>query len=393
MDGKKYRLRHTALLVMMAVILGSCDHDTTHDGGGSGTVPETPVPIAFTALEGEEESVTRAGSTGVTRADRGLDEVLPDGNKTFKVWAYKNTDNGYTSYQIVIPGYTVRWIENSAATSTTNSHGWEYVGQGEDQTIKYWDWSATAYRFFGYCGSGVEATLQPATQDPEPSPERMEFSFTANAANETACPYYSRLWFTDNTYAHYPTREYGQVVRLEFLKPFVKVRFMFISDDQENMPIEDVDIVNPLFKPTDSEAIIKQSGAVTISYPLTGGWEAGAGPKETFSVSGATGIAAFDHYYYEAAVGETDEAILAGEKYWYTVLPATGQGTYTLTVTINGEDQSCVVPANFMDWLPSYQYTYVFKVHADNGVSIGGVYSAFKTWENGGEKERIVFNW
>ena len=243
---------------MTTVFLGSCGHDDAQQGGEGGAVPEAPIPIAFYAQEGQEEVVTRADEgtgntdegTYLTRADKGLNEVLPEGAKTFQVWGYKNMPND--ELQTVMPGYTVRWIENSAATSTSNSHGWEYVNQQatgqEEQTIKYWDWSATAYRFFAY----ADAMPYP---EPTPSPTiengKCLFSFTADGTNpdrEADCPYYSHLWFSDNT-------AYGQVVRLEFLKPFVKVRFMFISDDPD-MHIEDVAIAKPAFKPSDGRRIL-----------------------------------------------------------------------------------------------------------------------------------------
>lgn len=370
---------------MTAVCLVGCDRDTASDGGG---MPDAFIPISFSAHEGEEETVTRSDAApGITRAEKGLEDVLPAGDEAFKVWGFKNTDINCSEFQTVMNGYNVKWTENSAATSTSNSHNWEYVGQGTNQTIKYWDWSATAYRFFGYVNVGatnVITTLNTST---------FTFSFYANADNESAAPYYSRLWISDNNYEHYPTRKYGEVVQLEFLKPFAKVRFLFISDEPDVMPIEDVDITNVYFKPTNN-GTIEQEGTMTITYPLTGTWGSGTGSKETYEVTGATGISAFEYYYYEAAVGETDEAVLAGQKYWYTVLPATGQGTYTLNVTVNGEDQDCVVPADFMNWLPCYQYTYVFKIHADNGVSIGGVYSAFKLWDDTGKtKDHTIYNW
>ena len=389
----KITLRHIALLVMLAACLGSCDHDTTQEGGEAMPVPETYTPIAFTAQQGEESTVTRAAATDAaatrpyTRADKGLEEVLPAGDKVFKVWAYKNTaaeGDSYTSYQTVMEGYTVRWAANSSATTTTNTHDWEYVNQQssgqEEQTIKYWDWNAKAYRFFGYAGSDV--TVTPV---PDATPTSYTLSFTADATSTytiDATPYYSHLWLStpaDGTF--------GKAVALEFLKPYTRVRFMFVSDDPTNMPIEDIDIANPSFKPTDN-GVIEQRGTATVTYPLTG-----TGTKETVAFSGTTGLAAFERHYYEVSPDENDQAMIAGQKYFYTVLPATGQGNYTLTVDINGEKQTCVVPEAFMDWLPSYQYTYIFKIHADGGVTIGGVQSAFTQWDTINTNERTVFNW
>ena len=126
----------------------SSDADVTPDSGE--VVPPTSgTPIAFAAMQQEEQAVTRAAAletTGVT---------------TFTVYGFKNMSydetDGYNGLQEVFPGYTVNWTINTAATSTTNSDGWEYVNQQalgkEEQTIKYWDWEAQAYRFFAVAGA------------------------------------------------------------------------------------------------------------------------------------------------------------------------------------------------------------------------------------------------
>lgn len=364
---------------MTAVCLVGCDHDTAPDGGEGVIVPDALIPITFSAHEGEEEAVTRSDAVpGITRAERGLEDVLPAANKTFKVWGYKNTDGGYTSYQTVMENYTVRWVQNSAATSTSNSNSWEYVGEGNDQTIKYWDWSSTAYRFFGYAGSGVEVTYPSGN---------VKFSFTADATSSytiDATPYYSRLWF------HLPSDlEFGQAVTLKFLKPFSRVRFGFVSDDPVGMPLSDIDIAHPFFKPTNDGIKIDRSGTAIVTYPLTDG----AGTKETLTFANKSGIDYFENYFLLDPT-KPDAERITGTDYWYTVLPATNQDTYTLTVSINGEDQTCVVPAEYMNWLSSYAYTYIFKIHADKGVSIGAVQSAFTQWSSVYTKDDYhVYNW
>jgi hypothetical protein len=74
-------------------------------------------------------------------------------------------------------------------------------------------------------------------------------------------------------------------------------------------------------------------------------------------------------------------------------LPAPdGQGTLTLTVSVNGDPKTTVVPKEYTKWLPGYEYTYIFKVHVDGGVSIDKVQSAFTDWiEHVGSHE--IYNW
>ena len=115
--------------------------------------PVEPEPlqtaIAFSGNMQEQEEMTRAATP--------LEEI----STTFHAWGYKNDgyeNSSYTSYQLVMSDYTVNWTNNSAYTTTSNTNNWEYVGQGDDQSIKYWDWSAKAYRFFGYApGKGTAA--------------------------------------------------------------------------------------------------------------------------------------------------------------------------------------------------------------------------------------------
>ena len=114
------------------------------------------MPISIVGDLQSERQETRAG-------ERGLEEVLT-GEKKFKLFGYKNDAfeaPNYTSYQVVMPNYDVCWIANSAYTTTSNTNDWEYVGQGTDQDIKYWDFGAKAYRFFGYAMGN--ATASPAT--------------------------------------------------------------------------------------------------------------------------------------------------------------------------------------------------------------------------------------
>ena len=166
---------------------------------------------------------------------------------------------------------------------------------------------------------------------------------------------------------------------MKFLKPIAYVRFMFTYDihEDEEPPI----LSNKSFKPTDG-GLIEQKGDVTISYPLTG-----TGNSETLSVAttGLDGVTAFTQDYY---VTPADAHACT----YYTVLPAINQGSYTLKVSVNGEPKSLVVPEQYMDWLPGYEYTYVFEVRLDGSVAIDNVQSAFTGWVIH-EGNRTVYNW
>ena len=121
-------------LVGLMGLVGACSSDHV-------TEPQKPEPlqtvIAFSANQQDEE-VTRAGSTPLQNT----------GVTSFRVWAIKNMDDVFATYQTVMEEYRVRYAANSSGSSTTNSNSWDYILTAyPDQTPKYWDWSAKAYRF------------------------------------------------------------------------------------------------------------------------------------------------------------------------------------------------------------------------------------------------------
>ena len=336
----------------------------------------------------------------VTRADTPLSE---SGVTSFTVWGYKNNgDAPYGRSQEVFPAYTVEWKKNSEATTTTNSSGWDYILPDKPlQTIKYWDWGASAYRFFavtnwagesdihednkaygknGTYGDGDAYSMYKIT---------MEIDVTSRRAIEDI-PYFSTLWFSTGNLYDYPTREFGKPVQLVFTKPYSKVRFMYnYVYDREKILLE-----SQVFKPTADYGIvppatptgIARKGTFNIIYPLTG-----AETKEWYDIvpiaEGKLEAFTEDYDPYNASKEYLDA--IDG---WYSVFPNTTQGSYTLTVVINRLEKTCVVPAEYMQWKPGYSYTYIFKINEEGGVEIDQVQTAFSSWtEMYGD--RTVYNW
>ena len=388
-----------------------------------GEVPEVvqEVSISFSGLESDELEQT-AGVKG-TRAGQPLSNL---GILKFRVWGYKNMtyDPGTGSYdsdpskmQLVFPGYIVNWYSGSGGSTTTNTNGWEYVAQqesGDDQqTIKYWDFNANAYRYYAvtgtaaadaadlaanpskYLASGATATNGPTTFTfaADASPEMKTVGTDevidkdATALKYARTPFFSKLWFSDGNPEHYPEQLFGKPVQLEFMKPYARVRFIFIYA----YPREGTVLGTREFKPTGGSKIIRK-GTVTITYPLTG-----TGTRETFTMVPNDSddplvnkaLAAFtedaDPEDYSKVYTETDEG-------WYMVLPNTDQSSYTLTVEVNKRERTCTVPQQYMQWLPGYSYTYIFKILEEGGVAIDMVQSAFTPWSD----MRItheVYNW
>ena len=380
-------------LIGLITLMGcrSSSDDPTPEPVAQEPLEEVYVPISFNGSESEtKEAVTRAGTP-----------LSQTGIEAFKVWGYKNMGS-YDSRQTVFPGFVVNWQENSAATTTTNSSGWEYVGKGPDpttQTIKYWDWSAMAYRFFGMTG-GAEAYVAhepieaddpytfdiPADASPEVDGEGI-IDLSATETKMAATPYFTHLWFSTGNPATYPTQQFGKPVQLEFLKPYVRVRYIF----NYAYPREGIRLENKHFYPTDNSKIVRK-GTVTISYPLTG-----SETRESFTItpnsSPDTDVSKALTDFDEDCDPEDDSKVYTKTiNGWYTVLPNNTQGSYKLTVTVNGDPKSCTVPAQYMLWQPGYSYTYVFKITDEGGVEIGWVESAVTPWTEM-SADWTVYNW
>lgn len=352
-----------------------------------GTTPEQPNPsdnetaIVFFAQQEEGQEVTRAGSPLEDRDGANV--------RSFKVWGYKNMPNG--DLQIVFPGYTVNWVEGTANSTTTNTDGWEYVNQQpvgqEEQTIKYWDWNVSAYRFFGVTG-GLSGTY--TSDDNKQSYEigiGISISDPMNTTDDMikAIPLYSRLWYSDGSTipgSQYNDKQFGKPVQLEFVRPISKVRIMFTSSDP-NVSLADLDLSEPRFMPADEDIVIVIKGTFTVSYPLNYSLNSGE-ISETWNVV---------RDIPDDAVVTYLSTIIGSENVWNTVLPAKGQGMYKLTVKVSDEPKECYVPAEFVNWQPGYEYTYIFKVNEEGGVEFGGVYSAYTDWVDGPETGHTVHNW
>lgn len=364
--------------------------------------PDVPVPndlvaISFSGVESETEETTRA-----TRAAAALEESAT----TFQVWAYKNMEysaGSYTSLQTVMPGYTVNWGANTAATTTSNTNDWEYMGIS-DQTIKYWDFGAAAYKFFGATNWEAESAgpYEPNKTYGANKTTTYEITMVANcsdddedgnldeaeviAANMNATPFYTHLWFSTGNVDDYPDKQFGKPVQLEFLKPYTRVRFLF----KYSYESEAIKLRKNEFKPTNGSGIARK-GTVTISYPLTG-----SETRESFSSTPNPSPVAGEEL--EAMTKEYVPDGGPAKEIWYYVLPRHSQGSYTMSVWMNNDNLSdpatrtAVVPAEYMRWLPNYSYTYIFKILEEGGVEIEDVQAAVTPWTEM-QIDHTLYNW
>ncbi len=374
-------------LALLAAILSAC---SSGDGSDEARLPNADeqfadVGISFAGQIGEEQKVTRAETS-----------LESSGHTNFHVWAYKNDgvnpsdENDYTSYQTVMNDYTVNWIDNSAYTTTSNTNGWEYVGQGTDQYIKFWDWGALAYRFCGVTSTLADNWSAVLNNTRHVLDLDMNLDLRSDEGVDHA-PYYSRLWFSTGNAGDYPTRQFGQPVKMEFVKSYARVRFIFTIID--GLSVERPDLSSISFRPTPLDRAIAVGGTLSVEYPLTG-----TGTAESWTSSPDRYISSFAIDYYE----EDDETIpfdLLPTTYpnsphhWYYVLPRATQDSYTLSVIVKGgEAKTAVVPAQYMSWLPGYQYTYIFKI-TESGVTLDNIQVGLNVWMVRESTEHILYNW
>ena len=299
---------------------------------------------------------------------------------SFRVYAYKNDgyDAGtYTSTQQVMDAYRVDW---QTARTTTNSDNWEYVDQANGQYIKYWDWSAGAYRFFAYApadATGITTDITSHTVGTRSIHDNVRFSFDASADAPDALPYVSHLWFSTGNATLYPTRLFGRTVKMEFVKPLARVRFIFVYPEGD--AIYDHSKLSEIsFAPVEPTDVIALNGTLHIDYPLTG-----TGTTETWTTTpAATGnLAALTEDWQEGV-----------DEKWYDVLPNTSQGPFQLSVKVFNSTRTAAVPAQLMTWQAGFEYTYVFKITEDD-VYLQVVQTAVRNWTTVATDPHELYNW
>ncbi len=376
------------LIGLMGLVSCSSSSDDAVDNNPP-TPVKTEVPISFSGSESQEEAVSNGENNKTNRAygtyganRRAAGKSLSESATNFTVWGYKNmsyTAGSYGDLQTVFPGYQVDWHDGSAASTTSNTNGWEYVrSTPTEQTIKYWDFSAKAYRYFAVtAGAG----------NPDKTIDgQVSFTMTADcsgatdeaiATNMANAPFFSHLWFSTGNVSDFPDKQFGKPVQLEFIKPFARVRFLF----NYSYAAEGVKVTSPSFKPTNGSGIARK-GTVKVTYPLTG-----TATKESYAVTKNASPAEG-----EELTAFTEEYIPEGTEKWYIVLPVLSQESYTMSVSVNNTSKSAVVPAEYMSWKPGYSYTYIFKITEEGGVEIELVQAAVTAWTDM-SIVHSVYNW
>lgn len=155
------------LVGLAALALAGCSDNDFLGGADSGIVTSKGNgEISFAA---SAKNITRAGEiSGKDAADKLGGQFMVYGYKSAAVHAETEKTFGEANLSAVFPFYRVNYVDNSAYSTESNSHSWEYVGGGADyitnpvsvnsgpadlsieQSIKYWDYAANHYDFLAW---------------------------------------------------------------------------------------------------------------------------------------------------------------------------------------------------------------------------------------------------
>lgn len=392
----------SSILLISVLALASCSGSSE---SGDADEPQQQCPIAFAFSEEPQQAVTRAATT------LGQD---------FVVYGYKSV-GGQT--QTVFNGYNVIYLENSAHTSEDNTHNYYYV-QG-DQTIKYWDFSAAEYHFWG-ATNAVAKGQAGSTGKAEFTADGTSLSIPIQLAKEepTETSKYTEL------YERKPVS--ADVVTLRFKRAYSKVCIKFYTSE----PLDDaesISLTNITFAPDPGATSplvnkIFTKGTLTVTYPqiCTTNKESlslaldGEAPQWSklpyldLTLSNGSGTAS--NNAVTALIPEEDIVFEMGDMpgdwlsrkrtrttttldhYYLLPMGVSADGkknpAFVMTANINGnpEPKTAVVPAVYMQWLPNIHYTYIFKI-TDGGREIQFYDVQIEPWRYGGEQEEEWKNW
>lgn len=411
---------YNIIFLLTALMLVACHHDDV--------VPDSPQQRAIVF-----GSSLEAGADAGTRAA----ELLPlyDYVGDFTVYGINGNlsgDGTFTRKDVVFDNYVVWHDKNSAETTESNTNGWEYVGSHETcdgkttsaQRIKYWDYSQNCHYFWALANAD-RGEFGPTNLATDGRVANYTLTLTKENLSETMALYYSEI-------ARVDLLDYAQVVSLRF-KPFLsKVRFGFYetipgyvvnnlkvkgadgtladdiiisSDFVEEGTCEVAFDYNPAEKVTASitPSTAQKSTALNVGVvqyqtlsPRTDGQDEEDDLPNSF-VDGKTYIArsSVAPSYTWGAGPDKDyfSYVLPYESY---DKPLTLTCNFDLTNTENGvvrtvEDVSVTIPAEYRQWKPGHEYTYILKITPDGILFLFDV--LVEPWHYGGSQTDEWRNW
>lgn len=356
------------LFSVAALALAGCSNDVylgpeSDLGVGNG-------PIAFS---GESGNMSRAEVDASTKFTK------------FVVEGYKTVGGTNT---LVFDDYDVEWDGASSALGTeSNTKGWEYVGKGasSDQTIKYWDPSATKYTFVAYVPvTNVTISTGGIYTDLTTTP-RVSFTLTGTTNNLQAS-YVSKVNVTQKAKFATSVGDATHAVKMVFKRRLADVK-LGIYETIPGYKVANVKFYNAAGDATPSTAPTVYDAAGTLQFASTYKMAVayndlatdGNEPSITFTATSAettylqyaTDVQyAFDGYTElgttasdatmtaNLAVKPVDAGTALTLKVDFDLVSETGTPAEVIKIT----GATAVVPAAYTAWQANYNYTYIFKI-------------------------------
>lgn len=361
---------------------------------------------------GDEVISFNLRTPALTRAQHVGGDAANDLNEQFVLFGYKTVSS---TKQTVFNNYQVNYVSNTANTTTTNSANWEYVGYKflsanmtgytgvagnvttgteNDQTVKYWDYSATNYKFYAYSLGAGKTSVTPATYANASLLSTNDTYTLEGDQEQLAACYISDLKTVSSLSASTPKE-----VDLNFQSIQSKLQLGFYET------IPGYSVKNIKFYTSASEAtagdvptlyasssILPKKGTYTVTFDATGkpqlAWAASATEGTQSNVQFSSTLTNYADKDYQEAAGNvylgrvSKNATLTNQ---ITVLPYANGTPLTLKVdytllsrdgsgeTIEVKGATATVPAAYTQWRPNYSYTYLFKISDNTNGEIGGV--------------------
>lgn len=413
---KKHSIQALAALALLA----SCSSDDFIGGNVTPTQPTTSNAISF---EGGTGKITRANTNKT-----GQDAATALGGQ-FEVYGNKKVSENTT--QTVYNRYFVNWIGKDKKTET-NDCGWEYVGQGgndKEQTIKYWDYSATEYNFVAWSTKGAngeqadsKVKVSQITDQNTPKEYTEGYILEGKAEDLAKCYIADRVTAKKNAGVDgqeakidYRLIKYQEAVKFNFRKLETKVR-IGLYETIPGYSVKDVKFYQSKDLQTSPEGTpalyadgakipnMDAKGTIKVTFgdntndgdfnkakvEWTKSTEEGnednlsAITFKELSKKGKEGSEDPDNVYLGRTANQASLPTVNGEDKGYTSVIPANVGVLTLKVdytlvstdgsgeTINVKGATAQVPAQYTNWQPNYAYTYLFKITDKTNGSTGG---------------------
>lgn len=370
------------ILPLLILLLAGCSESEYLgvEGGNS-----TDMAIGFA---GEMGSATRALSGAAAAAEL---------SNSFVVYGFKTTS---TTPQTVFDHYNVNFTDGSAGSTTSNTAGWEYVGQtanvlnsklsGGEQDIKYWDMAADRYDLVAFSkGTATQVNTTPASGQVQFSPvdnaNLTAKAYTITGATTDLAKVYIADRVTANKTGTAPAdMAYKNAVQFNFRSLAATVR-IGLFETIPGYSVKDVKFYQQPISVTaeaapclyaGTQTIPSGKGIVNVSFPSANKAVATYSPEgekaQTLTLGALTANAAKEDKETGGNIylgrNSSEASTTAGTQ----VIPAPASDLtlkidFTLVSidyneTINVKGATATIPAQYTNWQPNTAYTYLFKL-------------------------------